>query len=365
MKKNVKVIASLVRKAKKKLYQGKRDEALDLIKKAVNIDDNNGVLVQVIKVIGKKKLRTDYEEESELDEGLESELEEAITAEGDKDIEADGGKDIEAEGDKDIRADGDKYIKDGSGVLTTPEPEQYYEPESDEDIEAESDRFIRDDGDKYTRDDGDEVLEFEPEEYMEPEPEPIEEIEQPVEEKQERKPSMAPEERLQRLFEASDKEYQNGHQQKAIAYLKKAKQLAPDSQEVQERVELLKTRIKSENLVQIAWKKLESGEEAKAVVLARDAFQMFPEATGLDELLSAIEAGVSSGGAGKPASNLSKPSGPDELSAEEYIAQVRQMVQDNALVAAAELAERAYGIHPHNSLLSEFVDNFRKLGLLE
>ncbi|MBN2586272.1 MAG: hypothetical protein JXR55_03175, partial [Candidatus Fermentibacteraceae bacterium] len=101
MKKNVKVIASLVRKAKKKLYQGKRDEALDLIKKAVNIDDNNGVLVQVIKVIGKKKVRTDYEDESELDEGFESELDQDIKAELEQDIEADGGKYIAAELDQD------------------------------------------------------------------------------------------------------------------------------------------------------------------------------------------------------------------------------------------------------------------------
>jgi tetratricopeptide (TPR) repeat protein len=304
LKQNVKVIASLVRKAKKKLYQGKRDEALELMRKAVNIDDNNGVLIQVIRVIGRKKVKTDFNEDIDQEE------------------EFGNGQD------------------DDDGVITTPEPEPEIEPEPEPEIEAE------------------------PEEEYGSELEP--EHQQPVEKKQERTASMAPEERLQKLFEASDTEYDRGHQQKAIAYLKKARQLAPDDPEVQERIDLLKTRIKSANLVQIALKKLESGEEAKAVVLAREAFRMFPDATGLDGLLSALEEGSPSRGTIHEAPAPQRRSGgTEEVSAEDYIAQVRQMVQDNSLVAAAELAERAFGIHPGNSLLSEFVENFRKLGLLD
>lgn len=268
MKKNVKIIASLVRKAKKKLIQGKRDEALDLMRKAVEIDDNNGVLVQVIKVIGKKKLKTDYQEE------------------------------------------------------TAPEPEP------------------------------------EPEVKPMPEPEPAADM------NQERKPPMAPEDQLSKLFEASDREYGKGHQQKAIAYLKRARQLAPDDPEVQSRIDLLKARIKSANLVQIARDKFESGETVKAVVLAREAFEILPLATGLDRLLEDIEGSEThSAPELEPAPRKQDTAGAS--SAEEYITGIRQLVQDNSLVAAAELAEKAHGIHPDDALLSEFMDNFRKLGLLD
>jgi len=299
LKKNVKVIASLVRKAKKKLYQGKRDEALELMRKAVNIDDNNGVLIQVIKVIGKKKIKTDYEEE-----------------------------------------DGQEYSVDDAEEAAAGNLE-----------EAGSE----------------DVMDIGPEQDAETVEEVAEEAE--PEQQHERKPSMAPEETLQKLFEASDMEYENGHQQKAIAYLRKARKLAPESPEVLERIELLKTRIKSENLVQIARKKLESGEPAKAVVLAREAFDMLPYAKGLDDLLADLEA-VSDeiGGHEEPVHPVAEPpekTGTAKVAAQEYISQIRQMVQDNSLVAAAELAERANSVHPDDSLLSEFVENFKKLGLLE
>lgn len=272
MKKNVKIIASLVRKAKKKLIQEKRDEALDLMRKAVEIDDNNGVLVQVIKVIGKKKLKTDYRED------------------------------------------------------TAPEPEPQPEPE--------------------------------PEVTRMPEPEPAADM------NQERKPSMAPEDQMSKLFEASDMEYDKGHQQKAVAYLKKARQLAPDDPEVQSRIDLLKARIKSANLVQIARNKFESGETVKALVLAREAFDILPLATGLDRLLEDMESsGTPSAPEREPTPQ--KPEIAAVTSAEEYITGIRQLVQDNSLVAAAELAEKAHGIHPDDSLLSEFMDNFKKLGLLD
>ncbi|MFO8184113.1 MAG: hypothetical protein R6U39_08075 [Candidatus Aegiribacteria sp.] len=272
MKKNVKIIASLVRKSKKKLIQGKRDEALDLMRKAVEIDDNNGVLVQVIKVIGKKKLKTDYREETVPE--------------------------------------------------TEPEPE--------------------------------------PEMTPEPEPEPAADM------NHERTSSMASEDRLFKLFEASDMEYENGHQQKAVAYLKKARQLAPDDPEVQSRIDLLRARIKSANLVQIARKKFESGETVKALVLAREAFDILPLATGLDRLLEDLEEGSGTHEApAEPEPIPQKPAGSAVDSAGEYISRIRQLVQDNSLEKAAELAEKAHGIHPDDALLSEFMDNFKKLGLLD
>ncbi|MBD3276901.1 MAG: hypothetical protein GF388_01255, partial [Candidatus Aegiribacteria sp.] len=180
MRKNVKVIASLVRKAKKKLYQGKREEALDLMRKAVNVDDNNGILVQVVKAIGRKQ---PHEEVS---------------------------------------------------VRTEEEPAPAEEP-AEEPAEGPAEEL-------------EDIL-----------PEGITEEAQ----NQERTTSMASDEKLEELFEASDREYMNGHQQKAVAYLKKAKKLAPESARVQSRIELLKKRIKSANMVRIGRKKLQAGEEKK------------------------------------------------------------------------------------------------------
>ena len=239
MKKNVKIIASLVRKAKRKLNQGKRDEALDLMRKAVNIDDNNGVLVQVIQVIGKKKPLAEPEEEP-------TKTSKKIT-----------------------------------------EPEQ---------IEQESEQVIS-----------------------------------IIENNQERKTSMASEDRLIKLFEASDREYNNGHQQKAIAYLKRADKLYPDNPEVLSKLDLLKTKIKSANLVRIAMKKLESGDYAKALVLAREVFDLKPDTEDLDKLLSDIERHPL-GGASASTGIGSESSDPN--SSEMYISRIRQLVHSNAVVEA-------------------------------
>jgi tetratricopeptide (TPR) repeat protein len=282
LRKNVKVIASLVRKAKKKLLQDKRDEALELMRKAVDVDDNNGVLVQVIQVIGKKKPRTETEEEL------------------------------------------------AETTIVTPSEKQF------------------------------EIQEFTPEEMLaDQDTGPVETI---TKNNHERKASMASEDRLTRIFEASEREYNSGHQQKAIAYLKRGGVLYPDNPEVQLRIDLLKTKIKSDNLVQIARKKLGVGEVAKAVVLARRAFEMMPETNGLDELLSDIENNsktVSSPPAGSNAKTF------NGATVARYITQVRELVQDNSLEEAAYVAEKAFSLHPDDKLLQEFIDNFKKLGLIE
>jgi len=283
LKKNVKVIASLVRKAKKKLHQGKRDEALSLMSKAVEIDDNNGVLVQVIQVIGKKKPETRLQDEPPAAE-------------------------VEA---------------------FDEEPE---EP------------------DVFTFDD----------EPMEPEPEPEPQPEEaPEENNHERNSSMASEDQINKLFDASDREFENGHQQKAIAYLKRAGKINPDNPEVQFRIEQLKTKIKAANLLRIAGKKLSTGDTPSAVVLARQAFDMMPDIAGLDEVLLKIES--SSKAAYAPAAE----SDPVDTEAEPCITQVREMVQENSLEEAAWFAEQSLERHPGSELLAEFVENFRKLGLIE
>ncbi len=261
MKKNVKVIASLVRKAKNKLHQGKREEALEFMKKAVNIDDNNGVLVQVIQVIGRKKNPTEPAEEPQNI------------------------------------------------------PEDPVTP-----VEVKS--------------------------------EPNTEIEEDI--NQEGNTAMVSDDQLNKLFEASEREYDNGHQQKAIAYLKKAKKIAPENPEVQIRIDLLKSNIKSLNLIKIARKKLNSGEFARAVELTRELFSMRPDIEGLDELLSEIES--------HSGTSVSSGSGDSGM---EYITRIRELVQDNLLEDAASIAQKAFDIYPDNALITEFVDNFKKLGLLE
>ena len=303
LNKNVKVIASLVRKAKKKLLQDKREEALEFMRKAVNVDDNNGVLIQVIQAIGRKTLITESEDPPPAAR------------------EVPVPKRVEPE------------------LLVTPEVPAVVE-EEEEPVEVLEEAWI---------------VEEQPREKPEPEAEAMEN-------NQERIPSMPPEDQLTKLFEASDREYDNGNQQKAIAYLKRARKLDPDNPEVGSRLEILKTKIKSANLIRIAGKRLALGETARAIALARQAFDLRPDSAGLDELLSNLESmPVTTSPAAEVADSRETGSGASDV----YISQIRQLVQDNALERAASIAEDALHIYPDDRLVLEFVENFKKLGLLE
>jgi len=132
--------------------------------------------------------------------------------------------------------------------------------------------------------------------------------------------------------------------------------------QVQLRVNLLRTKIESADFLQLARKKLDSGEPAQAVVLVREAFNIRPDISGLDELLSDIE---NSPEIPSSTSADSGSGGAESTSSEGYITRVRQLVQDNSLEEAASLAEEAFNLFPYDALVVEFVDNFKKLGLLE
>ncbi len=319
----MKVIASLVRKAKKNLLQGKREEALEYMRKAVTVDDNNGVLVQLIQAIGRKKLIT----ESEDQPLVTPEMPAAEQAE--------------------------------------PEPVEVLEETWTSEEQAEE-QLVEDLDEAWIVE---EKAEEEPVEVLEeswiieeqtdkkPEPET-----KAMKNNQERTTSMPSEDQLTKLFEASDREFDNGNQQKAIAYLKKARKLDPDNPEVTSRINLLKIRIKSANLIQIAGKRLGLGETTRAISLARQAFSMRPDTAGLDELLSELESmpGISSS-----TSEVSDFREAEPGSGDEYISRIRQLVQDNSLEEAASVAEEAFNIFPDNKLVVEFVENFQKLGLLE
>ncbi len=305
LNKNVKLIASLVRKSKKKLLQDKREEALEFMKKAVNVDDNNGVLVQVIQAIGRKTLITESEDQPLV-------TPEVPAAEQPEEEQV-------------------EVLEEALEVEEQPEEEQ---------VEVLEEAWI---------------VEEQPEEKPEPEA-------KAMENNQERKQSMPSEEQLTKLFEASDREYDNGNQQKAIAYLKRARKLDPGNSEVQSRIDILKIRIKSSNLVQIAGKRLALGETTRAINLARQAFNMRPDSAGLDELLSDLEnISVTS----SPTSEVSDSKETQSSAGDDYISRIRQLVQGNSLEEAASVAEEAFQSFPDDKLVVEFVDNFKKLGLLE
>ena len=337
MNKNVKLIASLVRKAKKKLLQNKREEALEFMKKAVNVDDNNGVLVQVIQAIGRKKLITEPENQPLV-------TPEVPVAE---------------------RPEEEPLVTPEVPVVERPEEEPLVTPEvpvaerpEEEQVEVLEEAWMVE---EQPEEEQVEVLEeaWMVEEQPEEKPEPEAKA---MKNNHERIPSMPSEDQLTKLFEASDREYDNGNHQKAIAYLKRARKLNSDNPEVQSRIDILKTKIKSSNLIQIARKRLALGETSRAISLVRQAFNMRPDSAGLDELLSDLE---NTSETSSPTSEVSDSKETQSSASDEYISRIRQLVQNNSLEEAAMVAEEAFAIFPDDKLVVEFVDNFKKLGLLE
>lgn len=335
LNKNVKVIASLVRKAKKKLLQDKREDALELMRKAVNVDDNNGVLIQIIQAIGRKTLITESKNQppaaQEIPVPKPAEPEIPVTPNVPEPEPEDEEPPVPQEAPLQRRVELE--------LLVTPEIAAV-EEEEEEPVEVMEEAW---------------VVEEQPREKPEPEAEAMEH-------NQERMPSMPPEDQLTKLFEASDREYGSGNQQKAIAYLKRARKLDPDNPEVGSRIEILKTNIKSANLIKRAGKRLALGETAEAIALARQAFDLKPDSAGLDELISDLESmPVATSSTDEVTYSKVKVSG----TSDEYISRIRQLVQDNSLEKAATIAKEALQSFPDDGLIVEFVENFKKLGLLE
>lgn len=262
MKQNVKLIAKLVRQAKEELDNNDRKEALELMKKAVSIDDNNGFVVQEIQAL----------DQSESTKLIFEEL--------------------------------------------------YEEPffnEPDEQPEA-----------------------------------PVEEIE--------RKAFMMKGDRLTELFEASDKSFDGGHQAKAIGYLNKARKLDPDNPEVETRIDFLKAKMKAANLISLSRRNLNAGNLSEAVRLAHQAFEMMPGVNGLSELLEDLEK-IDSNASSKAKSTKKGKSRTE--SNKPYIAKIRQLVQDNHLEEAASIALKSFKDNQNDDLLQQFIENFKKLGLIK
>lgn len=262
MKQKVKHIARLVRKARKELEHNRRREALELMKKAVSIDDNNGLIVQVIQALDRR----------------------------------------------------------------------------------ESMRMISDIPEKETV------------------PDESDEQPQPSVEQVEGKVLMTKGERLAKLFEASDKAFNGGHQAKAIAYLKKARKLDPDNPEVETRIDSLKAKMKAANLISLARRNLKAGNVSNAVSFAQQAFEMMPEVDGLAELLENLENYTTDTVSdAETADNSSIRTESDKP----YIAKIRQLIQDNSLEDAAGIALDSLQNNQDDELLLQFIENFKKLGLIE
>ncbi len=262
MKQNEKFITRLVRKAKKELDSNNRTEALELMKKAVSIDDNNGLVIQAIQSINQKE------------------------------------------------------------TAMTMSWELYEEPFFDE-----------------------------PDEQPQA---PVEEIE--------RKISMTKGDQLAKLFEASDKAFGEGHQAKAIAYLKKAKKLEPDNFEVEKRLDSLKIKMKATNLISLSRRDLKAGNLPEAVRFAHQAFEMMPGVNGLRELLEDLEKVDSNASSASESTNENITRA---VSDKPYIAIIRALVQDNSLEDAAYVALKSYEDNKDDELLLQFIKNFKKLGLIE
>lgn len=262
MKQKIKHIARLLRKARKELEHNKRREALELMKKAVSIDDNDGLIVQVIQALDRR----------------------------------------------------------------------------------ESMKMISDEPDN------------------EPLPDESDEQPQASVEQEEGKVSMTNGERLAKLFEASDKAFDGGHQAKAIAYLKKARKLDPDNPEVETRIDSLKTKMKAANLISLARRNLKAGNVSKAVNFVHQAFEMMPEIDGLAELLDDLENNApDTPSHAEDADNCNSRTESDKP----YIAKIRQLVQDNSLEEAASIAIDSLQNNQDDELLLQFIENFKKLGLIE
>ncbi|NLP05700.1 hypothetical protein GX411_07095 [Candidatus Fermentibacteria bacterium] len=215
-------------------------------------------------------------------------------------------------------------------------------------------------------------------------------------------PSASREDLLKALFASSDKAMAAGDEAGAITALRKARELAPDSQEAVSRLRNLQKLLKARTLVGVARRKLSEGAPAEALAKLKEAFELWPATEGLGALLDALEAEAAR--MEKTAKPASKPSGEKQgdevgteprphpeagrpvqaektprpvqpaprrvpqrsasLSADDYVRRVREQIQMSAFPAAAEIAAEGLARFPDNVLLKTFVEKFSRMGLL-
>ena len=217
-------------------------------------------------------------------------------------------------------------------------------------------------------------------------------------------PSASREDLLKALFASSDKAMAAGDEAGAITALRKARELAPDSQEAAARLRNLQKQFKARTLAGVAKRKLSQGAPAEALAKLKEAFELWPATEGLDALLDALEAEAArlekaSEPASKPSREIpaekpveetkarhsvgraadeeqtprpvrpapaprSVPQRSANLSADDYVRRVREQIQMSAFPAAAEIAAEGLSRFPDNVLLRTFVEKFSRMGLL-
>lgn len=191
----------------------------------------------------------------------------------------------------------------------------------------------------------------------------------------ERTDPMAIDPKIEKALDLSEQCRRSGDNSKALAYLKKAKAMFPDSQLVEERLATLTTCLQAETFINAARKRMEQGEMQKAVAAARQAFRVLPDAPGLSELLSDLEAVSRNAPAlqfeGEYRHDIDLEDGEDlgdydetPDSVDDLIERIRQLVRDDRWDEAAILVEQGVSDFPDNELLETFKVKFKRLGFL-
>lgn len=191
----------------------------------------------------------------------------------------------------------------------------------------------------------------------------------------ERTDPMAIDPKLEKALDLSEHCRRSGDNAKALAYLKKAKKLFPDSSLVEERLTTLTACLQAETLISVARKRMEQGEMQKAVSAARQAFAVLPDAPGLCELLSDIETVSRNSPAvqfeGEYRHDIDLNDGEDleeyddsPDSVDDFIERIRQLVRNDRWDEAAILVEQGVSDFPDNELLETFKVKFKRLGFL-
>ncbi|MFO7625884.1 MAG: hypothetical protein R6V62_01340 [Candidatus Fermentibacteraceae bacterium] len=191
----------------------------------------------------------------------------------------------------------------------------------------------------------------------------------------ERTDPMAIDPKLEKALDLSEQCRRSGDNAKALAYLKKAKGLFPDSSLVEERLTTLTTCLQAETLISVGRKRMEQGEMQKAVSAARQAFAVLPDTPGLCELLSELEAISRNSPAvqfeGEYRHDIDLNDGEDfeeyedtPYSVDDFIERIRQLVRDDRWDEAAILVEQGVSDFPDNELLETFKVKFKRLGFL-
>jgi len=207
-----------------------------------------------------------------------------------------------------------------------------------------------------------------------PKPRPAPVIPDPVR-LSERTDPMAIDPKLEKALDLSEQCRRSGENNKALAYLKKAKVLFPDNPIVEERLTTLTSCLQAETLICVARKRMDQGEMQKAVMAARQAFAVLPDAPGLCELLSDLEA-ISRNSPnvqfeGEYRHDIDLNDGEDiedydetQDSVDDFIERIRQLVRDDRWDEAAILVEQGVADFPDNELLETFKVKFKRLGFL-